>query len=153
VRRGCKTDVLLAAAVGDLEAVRRHLAADPDCIRIRVTDEHFPMSSPRAGGTIYKWTLGADTGPFQAAAKFSQADVLKLLMERSPPEMRLLATCRVHDRAAMEALLASDPSVVHRLSASDRSEIAHAARDNDAAAVRLLLGAGLPADARGQHHA
>ena len=58
VTRGCKTDILMAAALGDLELVKTHLDADPDCIRMRVTDESFPMVSPKSGGTIYQSTMG-----------------------------------------------------------------------------------------------
>src|SRR5947209_7370925 len=55
VKRGCKTDLLMAAALGDLILVRRHLDADPGCIRLRVNDEFFPMVDKKAGGTIYQW--------------------------------------------------------------------------------------------------
>src|SRR3954465_15730548 len=34
VRRGCKTDILLAAALGDSALVRQHLEADPQCIHM-----------------------------------------------------------------------------------------------------------------------
>src|SRR6266404_6396490 len=36
VRRGCQTDILMAAALGDAGLVEQHLDADPECIRIRV---------------------------------------------------------------------------------------------------------------------
>jgi hypothetical protein len=83
VQRGCTTDILLAAAVGDLDRVRMHLDADPSCIRLRASEEFFPMVNPKAGGTIYQWTLGYRASAYQAAAKFGHADVLRLLMERS----------------------------------------------------------------------
>jgi ankyrin repeat protein len=37
--------------------------------------------------------------------------------------------------------------------AGDRSQVAHAARNNETAVVRAMLKAGLPVDARGQHNA
>src|SRR5262249_44120230 len=90
VQRGCKTDLLLAAAVGDVDLVRKHLDADPSCIRIRVNADFFPMSDPRAGGAIYHWTLGFHASAFQAAAKFGHEQVLRLLMERSPADAKLI---------------------------------------------------------------
>ena len=42
VSRGCQTDILMAAALGDLELVKKHLDADPECIRMQVSDEFFP---------------------------------------------------------------------------------------------------------------
>ncbi len=58
VRRGCQTDILMAAALGDSDLIRRLLDADPGSIRTRVSDEYFPKISPRSGGTIYQWELG-----------------------------------------------------------------------------------------------
>src|SRR2546427_1390250 len=47
VSRGCRTDILMAAALGDLELVRKHLDADPTCIRISVSEKCFPKGDPR----------------------------------------------------------------------------------------------------------
>lgn len=80
VRRGCWTDLLLAAAVGDVALVRRHLDADPVCIHLRVDDAHFPRANPRSGGTIYQWTLGWHSSAHDVARKFGHADVLALLL-------------------------------------------------------------------------
>src|SRR5215470_17243465 len=46
VAQGCQTDIFMAAALGDLELVRRHLDADPDCIRTRVSEKYFPKKDP-----------------------------------------------------------------------------------------------------------
>jgi ankyrin repeat protein len=151
VERGCTTDILLAAAVGDLEKVRGHLDADPRSIRVRASQEYFPMSSPRAGGKIYFWTLGNRASVYQAAARGGNPDVLKLLMERSPADAKLLAACWLHDAAMVASLKAEHPDIAASLSESDRSELAHAARNNDVAAARLMLDAGLPPAVRGQH--
>lgn len=151
VRRGCKTDILLAAAAGDVDCVRKHIEADPECIRVRVTDEFFPKVNPRAGGKIYIWTLGPHASVYQAAARGGDADVLRLLMDHSPPEARLIAACWLHDGATVASLKTQHADVTKNLSEVDRSEIAHAARNNDTQAVLLMLEAGLPASARGQH--
>src|SRR5678815_4055728 len=151
VQRGCKTDILLAAALGDADLVRRHLDADPECIRMRVSDEWFPMHNAKAGGTIYQWTLGWHVSAHDVARKFGHDDVLRLLMDRSPPEVRLLAACWAGDESAVRYLLGENPSLAASLSEPDRRQVANAARNNQFAAVRLRLAAGLPVDARGQH--
>jgi ankyrin repeat protein len=153
VDRGCRTDILLAAAVGDVDRVRSTLDADPGCLGVRANEQSFPMANKRAGGIIYHWTLGRDASAFQAAAKFGHQDVIRLLMERSPVEGKLLAACWLHDRALVAELVASDPGLADRLSEPDRREIANAARNNDTESVRLMLEAGLPVTARGQHGA
>jgi ankyrin repeat protein len=151
IRRGCKTDILMAAALGDADLVRRHLDLDPDCIRMRVTDEFFPMADKRAGGTIYQWTLGFYASAHQVAKKFGHPAILQFLMERSSPEQKLIAACWLGDEATVQALCTSQPDLVARLSEPDRQQVAHAARNNETTAVRLMVEAGLPVDVRGQH--
>ncbi len=93
VARGCQTDLLMAAALGDLELARRHLEANPDCIRMRVSEQFFPMVNPKSGGTIYQWKLGWYVSPHQVARKFGHDDVLPLLEEHSPADVKLIEAC------------------------------------------------------------
>ena len=151
VDRGCTTDILLAAAVGNSERVRKHLDADPNCIRVRASEEFFPMVNPKAGGKIYRWTLGYRASVYQAAAKSGHPEVLSLLMERSPPEAKLIAACWLHDGASVVALKAQHPDIAEKFSEADRTEIAQAAHENDIQAVLLMLQAGLSAATRGPY--
>jgi len=153
VQRGCQTDVLMAAALGDVALVRKHLAADPDCIHLRVTDEYFPLINPRSGGTIYQWTLGWYVSPHEVAKRLGHDDVFRLLMERSPADVKLIAACWAGDEATLKLLLKENPKLGASLSAAYQRHIAHAARNNDLPAVRSMLAAGLPVDALGQHRA
>lgn len=153
ITRGCKTDLLMASALGDLELVRQHLEADPNAIRLRVSDEYFPMINRRAGGTIYQWTLGWHVSAHQVAKNFGHEHVLQFLMARSPDEVKLIAACWLGDETLMNSLLAVAPNLAVRLREEDRRQLAHAARNNELAAVRLMLAAGLPVEARGQHNA
>jgi ankyrin repeat protein len=153
MRRGCKSDILMAAALGDAELVRRHLDADPDCIHVRVSDEHFPMINKKSGGTIYQWTLGWYVSPHDIAKQFKHEDIFRLLMERSPADVKLLAACWAAGEAEVKSLLAEHPNLVAVLSNAHRRQVAHAARNNNLAAVRVMLAAGLPVDALGQHSA
>ena len=79
VSRGCHTDILMASALGDLPLVRRHLDADPQCIRMSVSDEWFPKRNPHAGGTIYIWTLGKYRTAHTVARDFGHEDVFQLV--------------------------------------------------------------------------
>ena len=153
VQRGCKTDILMAAALGDGALARKHLDADPQCIHLRVTDEYFPMINPRSGGTIYQWTLGWYVSPHDVAKQFGHDDVFRLLMERSPADVKFIAACWVGDEATVNSLLKENPTLVVNLSAPYKRHIAHSARNNNLLAVRLMLAAGLPVDALGQHRA
>lgn len=153
IGRGCRTDLLMASALGDVDLARRHLDADPGCIRMRVDTAWFPMANPRAGGTIYQWTLGSDVSAHQVARTFGHKDVLTVLLERTPPEGQLVDACWAADESAAHPIQRDHPGLVARLSENDRREVAHAARKNDAGVVRLMLECGWPVDARGQHQA
>jgi ankyrin repeat protein len=151
VSRGCRSDLLMASALGNLEVARSHLNGDPGCIRIRVNDDFFPMVNKRAGGTIYQWTLGFHVSPHHVARKFRHQDVLELLLDRSPADVRLVDACWEADEPMVRAILSERPDIVSTLSEADRRQVVHAARNNQVSTVRLMLESGWPVDARGQH--
>jgi len=153
VQRGCKTDILMAAALGDAALVCHHLDVDPKCIHLRVTEEFFPMTNPKSGGTIYQWTLGWYVSPHEVAKQFGHGDVFRLLMERSPTDAKLIAACWAGEEDTVKLLLKENPGVVAKLSVDYKRHIALAARNNNLRAVRLMLAAGLPVDELGQHRA
>jgi ankyrin repeat protein len=153
VQRGCRTDILMAAALGDLELARKHLDADQECIHLRVSDEYFPMINKKSGGTIYQWTLGWYMSAHDVAKQFGHENIFRLLMEQSPGDVKLLAACWGNDEAAVNSLLAEHHNLAAGLSNAYRRQVAHAARNNNLAAVRVMLAAGLPVDALGQHGA
>lgn len=153
VERGCHCDLLLAVALGDLERVRRLLDADPASVRTAVNERCFPRRDPRAAGTIYIWTLGANKSAHAVAHEFGHEAILRLLMERSPATQKLAVGFEIGDESLVRSLLAEDPDRVGSLADEDRPKLADAAQDDRLVAVRLMLAAGWPVDARGQHGA
>ena len=154
IRRGCKTDLLMAAALGDADLVAKHLHEDPESIRIRVSDEYFPMVDSGRGGTIYQWELGWYVSACQVARSFGHHEVFEQLMAQSPSEEKLLNACWLHDEAMVRSLLAENPRLADALPAAGRRHVAHAARSNDNTAAQLMLHAGIPAKGTySQHHA
>jgi ankyrin repeat protein len=146
VSRGAKTDLLLAAGIGDTALAARHLDADSGAIRMRVNEHYFPKQNPRAGGTIYIWTLGANKTAHYVARKFGHVETLKLLMERSPDDVKLVNLFALGDRKGVTELLTRRPELVGQLSADDQHQICFAAQDNDVDTVRLMLEHGWPVD-------
>lgn len=153
VARGCHTDILMAAALGDVQLVRRHLGADLACIRMNVSEHYFPKQDPRAGGCIYIWTLGPNKTAHLVSREFGHEEVFRLLMQRTPEEMKLAMACELGEEDLFRALLASRPGLVKRLSDEDLRKVPDAAQNNNTQAVRLMLEAGWPVDALGQHGA
>jgi ankyrin repeat protein len=150
VSRGCYSDILMAAALGDVELVRRHLDEDPKCIRMSVSEEWFPKQDPRAGGSIYIWTLGMHRTAHSVARDFGHEDVFELLMERTPEDLKLSLACELGDEAVFHAFLAKHPDAAKTLSEAEQQKLPNAAQNNNAQAVRLMLKAGWPVDTPGE---
>jgi ankyrin repeat protein len=151
IERGCTSDIFMAAALGDLELARQHLDASPDCVRMRVNEDFFPMCSHKNGGTIYQWTLGWNVTPHQVAKKFGHKEVLELLIERSPAEVKIINCCWMGDEEKLNQLLVQNPNWKEKLTEKELRNTADAARNNNLSAVQCMLKAGLPVDSRGQH--
>lgn len=153
VRRGCSTDLLMASALGEVDLVRQLLDAAPDAIRTAVNLACFPMRDPRAGGSIYIWTLGANKSAQALAREFGHQDAWRLLMARTPQPMKLALACEDGDDPAIAQLLAAAPDLASTLTGAEQRKLADAAQDNRIDTVRRMLAAGWPPDARGQHRA
>jgi Ankyrin repeat len=150
VSRGCRTDILMASALGDMELVRRHLDNDANCIRTSVSEQWFPKQNPRSGGTIYIWMLGAHRTAHAVARDFGHEDVFQLLLERTPEELKLALACELGDEGAFRDFLSKRPDAAQTLSEEERQKLPNAAQTNNAEAVRLMLEAGWPADTPGE---
>jgi Ankyrin repeats (3 copies)/Ankyrin repeat len=150
VSRGCRTDLLMASALGDADLVRHHLENDPGCIRMSVSEEWFPKRDPRSGGTIYIWTLGAHRTAHAVARDFGREEVFQLLMEHTPEALKLALACELGDREAFRKFLLKNPNAASTLSETERQKLPNAAQNNNTNAVRLMLEAGWPVDTQGE---
>jgi len=121
---------------------------------VRVSDEYFPMigGGPN-GGTIYQWKLGWHVSAAQVSKGLGHRAIFDLLMERCPAEEKLLNACWLHDEAMVTELVARHPNLAAALHPAGRRHVAHAARNDDTTAARLMVAAGLPVDIFSQHHA
>src|SRR5262245_15033078 len=154
VAQGARSDLLLAAALGDVVLVRRHLEADPDVVAMRVDQDWFPMvdTAPN-GGHIYQWTLGFHVSAFDVARRRGHAEVLDLLLKAAGPLDRLLDALWCGDDARGDAVLAANPQLVAHAPERALRQVADAARNNNLAAVSAMLRRGFPVTARSQHGA
>lgn len=151
VSRGARSDIMLAAALGDIDLVRAFLERDPSSVHCTVSHHHFPMRNPHAGGHIYTWALGQWKTPHAVAHEFGHREVLQLLLDRSPASLKLAVACELGDEAMITALRREHPTI--ELSDAERVRLPVAAMNNEVEAVRRLLAAGWPADAVGRHGA
>lgn len=150
VTRGCQTDILMAAALGDLDLVTRHLDSDPECIRMNVSERWFPKRNPHAGGPIYIWILGANRTAHAVARDFGHEDVFHLLMERTPEDLKLSLACELGDAVVFHEYLSRHPDAAKAFNETDGRKLPDAAQANNTEAVRLMLEAGWPVDASGE---
>jgi ankyrin repeat protein len=150
VSRGCRTDLLMATALGDVNLVRHHLDADPASIRMNVSEAWFPKKDPRAGGTIYIWMLGANRTAHVVARDFGHEQVFELLMERTPEDLKLALACELGDENTFQDYLARNPGATKTLSDAERRKLPAAAQSNNTKAVQLMLEAGWPVNTPGE---
>jgi FOG: Ankyrin repeat len=150
VTRGCRTDILMAAALGSLDLVQKHVAADPESLGMRVSHAWFPMRDKRAGGTIYTWTLGQGASPHSVARAFRHDDIYEYLMAQSPDALKLVRAAQCGDESRVEQLLGARPAnFAEALGEDDRRSLVVAVSQGNATVVRLMLRAGWPTDGRG----
>jgi len=152
VEQGCRTDILMSAALGDFNLVRAHVETDPEAISTRVSELYFPRQNPRSGGTIYIWTLGGNKTGHMIAREFGHEEIFRFLMDRSPAELKLVQACELGDEATFNAMLAARPNLVESLSEDELRKLPEAVVSNNLAAVRLMLAAGWPVTARGDEN-
>lgn len=150
VERGCRSDILMASALGDLPLVEQFVQRDPTSVETEVSARYFPMRNPRAGGSIYIWTLGANKTPHQLAREFGHEDVFQFLMKHTNDALQLATACELGDRALVDEILARRPDIADALSEHERGRLAAAAENNNLGAVRLMLGAGWPTNVPGR---
>lgn len=151
--RGSDVDLLLACALGDAAAATRVLDADPDRIYTRVSEEWFPRRDPRAGGTIYIWTLGSYKTAHAIAREFGHVGLVDVLMDRTPDVLKLAIACDSGDEGAVRELLSRRPDLAAEIPPSEHRRLPDAAERDDTAAVRLFLEAGWPPGAAAKHGA
>ena len=152
VSRGAQTELMMAVALGDVALVRRHLDEDPGAIRMRISQEWFPMiDNEKNGGHIYQWAIGFYLSVFQVARKFGHDDVLALLNERAGDTDRLLEALWAGDLAEADALLAAQPKMVAEGGPAIWRHVVDAARYNNTELVAAMLARGFPVTATGQH--
>ena len=151
VSRGCQTDILMATSLGDLDLVHHLVGAESECVRIRVSEKYFPKQDRRSEGTYYVPAFGRERTPHQVARDFGHEEIFQFLMDHSPKDVKLAQACQLGDESLFQAMLAARPHMVTTLSDQERRQVTDAAQSNNTDAVRLMLAAGWPVDARGEY--
>ncbi len=153
VARGAQTDILMAAALGDLERVRGFLDTDPASVHTTVSETYFPKRNVHAGGCIYIWTLGQAKTAHNVASEFGHEGVFELLMERTPDALKLALACELGDEAKFAAMLEAQPDLARTLGKDELRKLPFAAQNDNVQAVRRMLAAGWPPDTTAQRGA
>ncbi len=152
VTRGCRTDILLATALGADQLVERMLEENSNVALTRVDGLWFPMSNPRAGGCIYTWTLGSNKSAYMIAREMGQVHIAKLLVDRMSPAQQLADFCMLGESDNAMLLLEIDPDLLSELGPVELSALSSAIFDDRSNAVKLMLDLDWPvnvADANG----
>jgi hypothetical protein len=153
-------DIFIAVGLRDAALVERCLRDDPEALDHRTWHGKYTVAhnGRRAAtrdeiadrrGDFYRWVFGHNVSAIDAATQLGFIDMVELLLRHASPVQRLLAACATADRAAAEAVVGADPTVVARLTSDQSRLIVDKAHANDPAAVALMLDLGFDALARG----
>jgi ankyrin repeat protein len=151
VARGAQTDILMAAALGDLELVRSLLDENPAVVWVSVSEKYFPNQNPNSGGHIYVFGFGWSRTAHMLAREFGHQDVFRLLMQRSSLSLRFAQACEAGDEALANDVLNKHPDVIKTMPARVNRLLLGAAFRKNTRGVEMMLKAGWPSAVFGDY--
>lgn len=129
IDRGAEVDIFMACALGDLDLVKKVVAADPDCVNGHTPqgfskDEYgdgyiYPPTPDNTSAHIYVWQVGLNVTPHMVAVRRGHEEVHAYLLEHSSPLRRLIDACVRADQWAMEQVQIHHPGLDLTLSKKD----------------------------------
>jgi ankyrin repeat protein len=151
IGRGAQTDILMAAALGDLELVRSLVDENPASVWVSVAEKYFPKRDPRSGGHIYIFSFGWGRMAHMLAHEFGHQEVFRLLMQRSALVLRFAQACEAGEEALASDVLKKHPDVIKTMPGKVDRLILGAAFRRNTQAVQMMLNAGWPAAVFGEY--
>jgi ankyrin repeat protein len=151
IARGAEPDILMAAALGDLELVRSFLDENPASAWVSVAEKYFPKRNPDSGGHIYIFSFGWTKMAHMLAHEFGHQEVFRLLMQRSPLSLRFAQACDAGEEALANEVLKKHPDVIRAMPDKVSRLILGAAFRRNTRAVEMMLNAGWPAVVFGEY--
>jgi ankyrin repeat protein len=109
----------------------------------------FPSVKARLDEAVPGGAFGAT--PLIVAVEQADRELVDLLLDRSPDPLKLAVACELGDERSFAALLQARPDLARTLDDDERRKLPFAAAHNNVEAVRLMLAAGWPVGAVGQH--
>jgi ankyrin repeat protein len=151
IARGAQPDILMAAALGDLELVRSLLDENPGSVWVSVAEKYFPRRNPDSGGHIYIFSFGWSKTAHMLAREFGHQEVFRLLMQRSSLVLRFAQACDAGEEALANEVLKKHPDVIRTMPGKVDRLILGAAFRRNTQAVEMMLNAGWPAAVFGEY--
>lgn len=143
VQRGAQADIFAAIILGDLDLVNAALEAHPSAIHARVNQAGYDLTPPADGSHQYVYTFNAaGLSPHQAALEYGREDIFAVLLQQSPPDVKLLAHCAEANGEAARQIAAEQPKIVAQLKDGDRRQFIHAAWTNKVDSVSVMAALG-----------
>ncbi len=146
VGQGCQTDILMAAAIGDLDSVRQHVTRQPESIYTTVCNRHFPKTNPESGGSIYMWTLGLFKTA-HAAVHENQA-VADFLLAHTPIDLELVIAAQMNSLERVLELLKTDKQLQFANDQLTSTALHWSAWHGSTPMLRALIEQGAPLEVR-----
>lgn len=142
VERGAQVDIFATVALGDLSLVQQALVEYPDAIRARINETGYPPVPQADGGHQYGYVFSSGMSPHQVALQRGFDAIYDFLVEKSAPEIRLMAYCARGDRDKAQELIHQYPDLIDTIPHVDQLQLVHTAWNREIDALKLMLDLG-----------
>lgn len=137
--QGAELDIFMAAYWGDASLIEACHASDPECCNVRLGSGEW---TPFGNGDIYKWKIGHDFTPVDAARSQGHVDAAALILSISSPTARLSDAIWQGDNTKAQAIVDADAETLANLLENDPAALCRAAWENNIQAAALMLDLG-----------
>ncbi len=145
---GAAPDIFMAAYWGDTSIVETCHRTDPECCNVRMGAGEWTNLGK---GDIYKWKIGHDFTPMDAARSLGHLDVAASILSLSSPTTKLFDAIWQADEATAEAIATANPATLAGLIEEDPAAMCRAAWENKVGVVSLLMKLGFDPHQTGVH--
>jgi len=150
---GSTPDIFIAAALGDIDLVKKVTAKQPDAISTRIgTCPHTSPIHEKSDQHIYFWKLNNAETAMEVARNFQQDETWKFLFDNGTDKDRFLSACWEADQQTVDTLISHSPTIASQLNPHDQKELARAAWLGRTDTVRLMLDVGFDPHIVGVHN-
>ncbi|MEM9160261.1 MAG: ankyrin repeat domain-containing protein [Verrucomicrobiota bacterium] len=149
LERGARVDPFAAAALGDVNAIRRLANENSEAFDTNLYSFQAEDSGDRLDAHVYAYRLQPGITPLRVARMYRQKRAYEAIWELCSPLSRFVQACWEADEEKAKRVSRESPGVLEAVKAESNPALADAAWFRELAAVELMLTYGFDPHSRG----